>query len=333
MLTWPINQLPNRIGICLLMLFLVCSTSQTAKGQLFRKFGSNPFKKASQPNPTKFNSLPSQQELLASLQARSAAIKQLKARVNLDLPGAPKIKGTFQVEFPNRLRMKAGVIGDDALDVGSNDQDFWIWSKINLPGQPPTFFHANHLAFERSPIRQAIPLEPKWLIEALGLITYAPTDVHYGPDAAPNGMMKLFTIHQTPLGEHTRVTLLSMKTGLIMQQAIYGPAPKGGKRPRIAYSNSLDYKYYPEFQTSLPQTIELFVTQPEAEDLKIRVVLGNYSINSLNGDPALMWGMPNPGNDKRINLTQVSNATLQQQTRGIRQPQQGGYPQGARGFR
>ena len=309
-------------GRFLLALLIGCALVSPANGQLFRKFGSNPFKKKVEATPVKFKSLPSQQELLASLQVRTTAIKQLKSRVTVDMAGAPKIKGTFQVEFPNRLRMQAGVMGasEFGVDVGSNERDFWIWSKASLPGQPPAFYFANHAAFARSPVRQSIPLEPKWLIEALGLIQYASTDVHVGPTDEGNGLMKLTTIHQTPTGEHARVTLLSKSNGLIVQQAIYGPP--NPKRERIAYSNSADYKYYPEFQTSLPQKIQLFIAQPGADDLKIEVDLGTYSVNALFGEPAQMWGMPDPGKDKTIDLTKISSLNLQPQRFNTQQQRQ-----------
>ena len=294
---------------CLLTLLLSLFMVSSTEGQLFRR----PSKKTS--IPIQFQQFPTQQQLLASLEARSALVKQLNSRVTISLPGAPKIKGTLQVEFPDRLRMKAGVMGASELgvDVGSNEEEFWIWSKANLPGQPPAFYHANHLAFARSPIRQSIPLEPKWLIEAIGLPDFAPNDVHYGPTQTPGGRMKLLTVRQTASGPQTRVTLLAAGSGLIQQQAMYD-----ARNRLIAYTNSIDYKYYPEQNLSLPQTVELHVLQPDGQTMKIEVDLGTFSINSLYGDPNKMWARPTPHAGVRtIDLTQVSN----QNQRAIQPPQ------------
>jgi len=268
--------------------------------QIFRRAGTS-----SAPIPVKFNQLPSQQQLLASLKSRSDSVRQLNSRVTVAFPGAPKIKGTLQVEFPDRMRMKAGVLGasEMGVDVGSNEQEFWIWSKANLPGQPPAFYHANHLAFARSPIRQSIPLEPKWLIEAIGLPHFSPTDVHYGPAMTADGRMKLFTVHQTASGRQTRVTLLAAGSGVVEQQAIYDASNR-----LIAYTNSTEYKNYPDQNLSLPQNVELNVLQPDGQMMKIKIDMGTFSINSLYGDPNKMWAKPTPpGGVSNVDLTQVSN--------------------------
>lgn len=321
-----INGEPARVDAtalvrCVVVVFLSLVMLTQSGCQIFRRAGTS-----SAPIPLRQQiQLPSQQQLLAALKSRSDSVRQLNSRVTVSLPGAPKIKGTLQVEFPDRMRMKAGVMGASELgvDVGSNAQEFWIWSKAHLPGQPPAFYHANHLAFARSPIRKSIPLEPKWLIEAIGLPHFSPTDVHYGPTQTPDGRMKLFTVHRTAGGRQTRATLLAGGTGLVEQQAIYD-----ANNRLIAYTNSTDYKIYPDENLSLPQKVELNVLQPDGQMMKIKIDMGTFSINSLYGDPNKMWAKPTPpGGVRNIDLTQVSNqARPTNQPRPQYQQQQGsGY--------
>ena len=309
---------------CLVAILLGLIVTAQSDGQLFRRASKSTI-------PVQFNQLPTQQQLLDSLNARSAAARQLNSRVTISMPGAPKIKGTLQVEFPDRLRLKAGVLGSSELgvDVGSNAKEFWIWSKAQLPGQPPAFYHADHLAFSRSPIRQSIPLEPKWLIEAIGLPNFSPTDTHYGPTQAPGGRMKLFTVHQTPSGPQTRVTLLSTATGLVQQQAMYD-----ANNTLIAYTNTTNYKNYPEENISLPQTVELHVPQPNGQTVKIEIGLGSYSINALYGDPNKMWARPvPPAGVRTIDLTQVSNPNqVPNQNQRAIQPPPNQLPSGGSGY-
>jgi hypothetical protein len=203
--------------------------------------------------------------------------------------------------------MKAGLMGvsEMGVDVGSNSKQFWIWSKAALPGQPPAMYYANHDEFERSQVRQAIPLEPKWLIDALGLVQFSPADVHHGPVLAAGGRMKLFTVRQTPTGPQTRVTLFSSSTGLIEQQAAYDSSNQ-----LIAYTNSSNYKNYAEHQISLPQRIELHMIQEDGQDVKMVVDLGNFSIGTptvkaLYGDPVKMWTMPEAPGVPKIDLARV----------------------------
>ena len=320
-------------GRSMLLLLLVMLITQSGC-QIFSRFGGKVDNV-----PILYNKLPSQQELLANLKARSARITQLNSSVAVAMPGAPKIKGTLQIEFPDRMRMKAGLMGvsEMGVDVGSNEEQFWIWSKAALPGQPPAMYWASHDQFQRSQVRQAIPLEPKWLIDALGVIQFDPSDVHHGPVMAANGRMQLFTIRQTPTGPQTRVALFSSSTGIIEQQAAYDSSNR-----LIAYTNSSQYRSYAEHQISLPQRIELHMIQPDGQDVKMVVDLGSFSIGTptakaLFGDPDKMWAMPDPAGVPKIDLAQVSPVNSRSQPNNDRQsnppsnfPSNRQFPQGSR---
>lgn len=318
--------------VMLLAILLICATQPGC--QIFSRFGGKVDNV-----PILYNQLPSQQELLANLNARSARVRQLNSSVTVTMPGVPKIKGTLQVEFPDRMRMKAGLAGisEMGVDVGSNAEQFWIWSKADLPGQPPALYFANHQEFERSPVRQAIPMEPKWLIDSLGLVAFRTDDVHYGPVLAADGRMKLFTVRQTPNGPQTRQILISSSTGLIEQQAAYDSSNR-----LIAYTNSSKYKNYAEHQVSLPQRIEMHMIQPDGQDVEMVVDLGSFSIGTptvkaLYGDPVKMWAMPDPVGVPKVDLARVSPVNPQNtpnQGHGVRQlnqPPVQRFPQGARG--
>lgn len=268
--------------------------------------------------PIIYNQLPSQQDLVANLNARAARVTQLNSNVTVTMPGSPKIRGTLQIEYPDRMRMKAGLMGVSELgvDVGSNQDQFWIWSKADLPGQPSALYFAKHNEFEQSEVRQAIPLDPNWLIDSLGLVSFNPSDTHYGPVMGEGGRMKLFTVRQTPSGPQTRVTLFSSTTGLVQQQAEYDSANQ-----LIAYTNSSHYRNYAEHQISLPQRIEMHMIQPDGRDAKLVVDLGNYSIGTptvkaLYGDPVKMWSMPDPAGVPRIDLARIGLGAPQNGSNG-----------------
>ena len=142
----------------------------TTNAQFFR------FGKKEDPLPIVFNRLPSQAELLRHLAGHSNKFKQLSSDLRISLDGTPKLRGTMQLELPRRLRIKAGVLGVSqfGVDVGSNDRDFWVYTKVNLPNQKPAIFHASHEGFRvaNSSVKKAIPLEPDWLLEGLGLVQF-----------------------------------------------------------------------------------------------------------------------------------------------------------------
>lgn len=285
-------------ALCVFVLAFL-SFSRLADAQWFKRFN-----RPSNPIPIVFNGPPTQPQLLQRLAAQTASVNQVDASVSVELQGAPKLKGTLQIERPLRLRLKAGVLGVDQMgvDVGSNDQLFWIWTRVPIPGQPPTLMYAAHEQFKRSSgaVRQAIPLEPSWLINALGLVEFSNDDFHQGPLPTREGRLKLITVSDAAAGRQYRITIIDATRGLIEQQSIYDE-----NRRLIAYTNSTGYKFYPEHNVSLPNKIEMHLFSPDGTEQSLTVKTTGFNINSLFGDPQRMWTMPQPANVQRIDLSQV----------------------------
>ena len=274
-------------------LVLLLALPQHANGQLFN------FGKKKETLPVVFNRLPTQAELLQHIASNSKKFRQLSSDLVVSLDGVPKLRGTMQLELPRRLRIKAGVIVSQfGVDVGSNDEDFWVWTKVNLPRQKPAIFHASHEGFRNAStaVRQAIPLEPVWLLEGLGLIEFEATDVHVGPDFTPEGHLRLFSVRQTPNGRNVRVTLLHPQHGTILQQSLYDH-----RNQLIAYTDSMDHKSFPEVGATLPEKIEMYLFQA-GQQTRMVIQTSDYQFNSLYGDPAQMWAMPTPSGVQTIDL-------------------------------
>lgn len=255
------------------------------------------------PLPVVFNRTPTQAELVQHITNNNSKFKQLSSDLVVALDGTPKLRGTMQLELPRRLRIKAGVMSLSSLgvDVGSNDQDFWVWTKVNLPNQKPAIFHANHEAFKNatSSVRQAIPLEPVWLLEGLGLIQFEQGDVHKGPVVTPEGFLQLYTVRQTPTGPNFRVMLIHPKHGTVLQQALYD-----SREQLIAYTNSTNYKYFPKQGAALPEKIEMHLFQ-NGQQIKMVIETSDFQFDSLYGDPYQMWTMPTPKGVPAIDLTNI----------------------------
>lgn len=289
------------LNVLLMAMSITLFTSSSLQAQLFGRSGpsKSKFFELFQPKPTVpviYNQLPTQARLIADINARSTRIKQLENRVTLAVPGAPKITGTLQVEFPARMRLKAGMLGisELGLDAGSNDDQFWVWSKAEIGSNKPAMYFAKHAEFKNSQLRTQMPLEPKWLINAYGIISIDPQGNHEGPvvePSSPDHMLLTTTLISEEGTRSFRRLLISTKTGLIVQVAMYD-----ANGDRVAYSDATNFTYIEKYDIGLPQRIMLTVTQP-TQDFSISVDLSSYSINSLQGDPKLMWKMPRPDNN------------------------------------
>ena len=243
-------------------------------------------------------------QLIKTLNARARAVKQLNAPVTVKIPGAPKIKGSLQVEFPKRMRLKAGVLGvsEMGVDAGSNEQQFWVWSKMALPGSPAALYFANHDQYQNSQARSQIPLEPEQIINALGLVTLDPNGRHYGPFPEGKKHVRLYTIEEVSGARQTRMLLINANTAAVEQTSVYDQ-----NNQLVAYANALKFKNYNQHKISLPQKIEIHVVQPGQADFVMKVDIGSFSVNSLFGDPNQMWAMPDARNVKRVDLGTLGN--------------------------
>ncbi len=251
--------------------------------------------------PVILNETSNLDQLLSTLNAQSAKINQIKTDVQVSMKGAPSMRGTLSVERPKRMRLKASVAGISALDLGSNDDRFWIWTQVALPGQPPTLMYARHIEFETSPIRRQIPLDPAWLIDGLGFAEFRSNDNHQGPYPRPNdALVEIQTFRKTATGQNIRVCVIDPRTGLIHQQAFYDQ-----RGNIIAHLNASQHEYIEDKQVSLPKRLELFVYDDQGQKTKLTVTAGEYSINSIYGDPGRLWSMPNPTGINQIDLSTV----------------------------
>jgi hypothetical protein len=74
---------------------------------------------------------------------------------------------------PRSFRMSAKLAGNDEVDLGSNDQEFWYWIKKADPHQ---FFCPYQALDEKRPVRLPFPFQPSWVMEALGMGSYGPPE-------------------------------------------------------------------------------------------------------------------------------------------------------------
>jgi hypothetical protein len=247
-----------------------------------------------------FQQPPSQIQLVEAINSRARQVEQLQANIRLEADGMPKLRGTLQLERPDRLRLKAGLMGVSELgvDLGSNSELFWVWAKAVMPGQTPAIYFARHSELRRQVNRAAIPIEPQWIFDALGLSEFGPDEQVRGPYAGWGEMVTLVSTRPSNAGPITRTTLVDPKTASIYQQAFYDSSNR-----LIAYADAINHRRYDELGISLPHRVELVVLDAGRRQNRLVVETGDYKINALYGDPDKMWSMPAADGVPRVNLT------------------------------
>ena len=251
--------------------------------------------------PVAFQAPPNQQDLIQQVQRNTQAVRQLQADVSVTMDDVWNARGTLVLERPQRLRLKIGAVAVPILDVGSNDEHFWIYNQTSLGGQTPALYFARHREFANSPLQQSLPLRPQWIMDALGLIEFTPDQNLEGPFPRQDGRVELRSTLQTAQGPMTRVTVIDPQYGWVVQQSVYHANHK-----LVVYANSTKYRYFPEQQVSIPQYIELHIFDPTGQEMEVTLRLSNIRLNAFYGDPAQAWQMPTPTNVPQVDLTQVN---------------------------
>lgn len=268
----------------------------------------NPFQSSPSNIPQVFETKPELSQLIQVINANSAAVRQLSCDIQIRMEGVPPLSGTLIAEKPRRMRLKAGLIGisEMGIDVGSNDDEFWLWTKSSAGGQTPAIYFAKHAEFAQSTLRRSIPFEPQWIIDALGLLALPDDGSIQGPFTRGDGRYELRQEMQTPAGAATKILVVDPKTGLVQQQSIYD-----GQLNLIAYANAIQHQYFEETHACLPRRIEIVAVGPDRRRNSLTVDLAGYKINQLYGDPEWQWTMPQPADAQWIDLSKSPASAAQ----------------------
>lgn len=226
--------------------------------------------------------------------SRIQSITATSASISIpDTMNLPLLTANIAAERPNRVRITAGTaITGQEMDLGSNDQLFWMWVRRN---QPPAVYFCRHEQFANSAIRQIMPVEPSWLLSAMGMTTINPADVIAGPTPAGGGTVELRSVMPSASGNLQRLTVIDARRAWVVGQYVYDPTG----RTLLASAVAESHTYYPVEQVSLPQRISLSLP---TTGLALKIDMGAVQINRLAGDPAQLWAMPTFDGYQKIDL-------------------------------
>jgi hypothetical protein len=260
-------------------------------------------------SPVVFDRVPSMEEV-AEVINRNDAVKQLHTNsATITLVSSPQVKGpgfgmsrlsaSLAVERPQRLRMQVRIplSADNAVDLGSNEDQFWM----RVPGgRQPQLFLARHDEFAEQPHRNLLPIDPVWLIDALGLVHLDPDGNHEGPRSLPGGDLEIVSRVPQIDGTYRRILLVDGQRGTIKEQYLY--APSGDL---VAFSRARDIRFDPEIECSLPHAIDLELRPIGTPPTQMKIEVGRYSINRLLSDSQTLFTLPRDGSEEVVDLARI----------------------------
>lgn len=249
------------------------------------------------PLPRTLPPQPTLEQVVSAVHDNTRRVRSLMApQAVLSVPGVPRLSAQVACEPPRRFRLRAQTsITGSELDIGSNDELFWLWIRRH---EPPVTLFCRHDDYARSSARSLIPLRAEWMPELLGLVTFRPEDRHDGPYPLADGRLEVRSRLGGPDGEMLKSTILDGTTGLVVEQHLFTAAGE-----RVASVRTAQHRVDPPSGAALPRLVE--VSWP-ASGVEFRLELSSITTNMPPADPGQLWQMPSYEGYKPIDLADPS---------------------------
>ncbi len=232
-------------------------------------------------------------EVIAAVNENAANIQTLYGEeVKIKPAFLPTVSAKLAYEAPRRLRLVAETaLTGTEFDLGSNDQLFWFWVRRS---EPPALFYCRHDQFAHSAARRVLPIEPQWVLEALGLATIDPAATHVGPYGYEDGKLAVDTPLPRPDGTWTKTTVIDPEGGFVVEQQLRDPTGT-----LFARSVASGQRRDPLNAVSLPERIEL---EWPAARFSLSIELNELEVNYAQRRPQQLYALPVALSSQHIDL-------------------------------
>lgn len=254
------------------------------------------------PAPVVWNATPTLQEITAVVN-RTANIRQLSsnsASVDvLSMPAVPQLNATLSLERDRKFRLRASmpVMVVAGIDLGSNDEMFWF----EVPeGMSKTLYYARHDQYRQQLNRAILPVDPTWVMDALGLVQIDPATVVAGPVQRADGKLEIRSTIAMPSGMYQRVCLIEPQLGYVTDQFLEDPSGR-----QVARTHASNHRYNEQAQCSLPHKVELHLMPAVGPPLSMQIEIGSYVVNQLLSSDPQLFTMPSSAS-QAVDLTTLS---------------------------
>jgi hypothetical protein len=235
------------------------------------------------PLPRALPPQPSLDQIIGAVHDNTERVRSLmSSQAVLVVSGVPRLSARVACEPPRRFRLQAQTsLTGPELDIGSNDDLFWLWLRQH---QPPITAFCRHDQYAQSQARQVLPIRADWMPELLGLVNFRPEDTHDGPFPQADGRIEIRSRINTGDGGVLKSTILDGTTGLVAEQHLFTPAGE-----RLASVRTSRFRVDPPSGAALPHLVE--VSWP-ASGVDFKLELAAITVNGASPDPTQLWQMP-----------------------------------------
>ena len=251
-------------------------------------------KEIAQPQPFTNSPQPTLEQITSAVNRNSQTIRNFTTEnASIHIPGvAFPLHSRLTFERPKRLRIQGALssLGSQEFDFGSNDELFWLWTRKGT-GE---MWYCRHDLYPVSPVRSAVPIDPDWLIEALGMVEFKPADQHFGPTKMSDGNWEIVSHCQTPSGEFIKRTVIDSKVGWVKRQELYTP-----QNEMVAMAEVAESRF--DRSTGIYYVKRVSV-QCQGMEGKMTIDLGSPIFNTSAAFASTMFAMPTYDGYRAVDL-------------------------------
>ncbi|MEM6364081.1 MAG: hypothetical protein AAF745_06635, partial [Planctomycetota bacterium] len=164
-----------------------------------------------------------------------------------------------------------------------------------------TLYYANHQTYASNLNRAVLPVDPSWLMQAIGLPRLDPASVLAGPVVRGDGMIEVRTAEPTAAGTFQRVMLVEPNAGYVTHLFLYDPNQR-----LVAKSVASKHQFYDTVNVVLPHAVDVALYPAAGPPMEMSLEISNYSINQLLTDDPGLFVLP--ATPRRIDLTTLTAA-------------------------
>jgi hypothetical protein len=118
--------------------------------------------------------LPKSDALVEYLNRNARQVQSVRARIDMDCKANGQsigVGGNMACQKPKDFRLKGNVLGQPAVDIGSNNNEFWYWIS---KAEPPHVYYCSYRDLGTGKVRVPFPFQPDMVVTALGIADYDP---------------------------------------------------------------------------------------------------------------------------------------------------------------
>lgn len=207
--------------------------------------------------------------------------------VRVRMQGIPApMRASMVVEAPRNLRLRVAhpITGGEAVDIGSNEERFWMWAKESQPANVLVCSH-DQIAVASQVTSLPLPFRPDWLMEVLGVtpISGSKYEVHRSKPKSP--IAELVSVQHTADQKVRRIVTVNTVYGVVLEHRV-----ESLEGQMIAQAKLSNHWRDPETRLILPRTIA--IDWPAADQhLALTLELNTVEFNPATASLA-MWQVP-----------------------------------------